>query len=956
MKSQFIFKQKILVTLIASALSVTTANTHAAECNILGNETKANGALPVTTGPLNPIDGFPEYVTDSTGASVQRCLDTALCIFDPIVPTDPFSVQIGSGGEAFYWSADAVVSNAAGNNVLTLGLAAETAFLENGANGEPINGSQFPFLRLRFVMGVPVDGTYTVKHPYGTNVFTVVGSTGQRDVFSSDDRGFAPNEQNAQGSVAPFLKSVSAPTGYMGDPNVADLVTGSPCSTNEIPWNYVEVSGVDTLNNPVDFGNGTGEFVLRTDNFNVQGKMYDEKVQTPLMPTRLSYSRSPNGPAQIDTFVNSTNTATVTATDGPTNPVGSATIGGPLTLDRTAINLTDAVDSLSIPVATESAAKLPSIVQLTASDAQTDNTTLNLNLLDFVDISQADFDPASQTLSVVATSSDERLSPILTLRDFGNFTAGTAIKLVSTIAPPAEVHVDSAAGGTAVAKVRVMEGVAPSAPTDLGIDTATSTTLRLKWVDSANNEQGFNVYGVVGDTRTLKATVAANTLSAVISGLSASQSYTFQVEAFNLAGHSSPASVVAQTLALPVAPTGVAASLSTTVTRAINVSWSRNSGDETGFAISRSTTETGVYIPVVTAPAGATTVVDTTGQNNATYFYNVVALIGADSSSAAQSTVAVTTPTAPLSANALSFPTVNPNSVVVNWTDRANNETGFQVYRATVTGTVIGAYAAVSGVLPANTQTFTDNDLPAGTVYRYRVDVRNWAAVVQSQISGTVTTPNLLAPTNLAVTTAALGPVLTWTDTSTGETNYRVSRTPITVNPNGSITAGTPVIASSTVAANVVRFTDAPQLANNTLRYDVGAFTATTTGALANAYTVIGDMPTANRLTLTRAPTSAVLARTNPITVTLNWTAPVNTTQIGGYEVQRCSVALCTNFTKLSGTAVNTAGTVDGRTTLSFVDNNVARSTLYRYRIRTVGGTGTGQFGAFSTPVNVTTL
>ena len=957
MKPQAIFKQKILVTLIASALGVTATNTNAApECNVLGAETSASGALPVRTGPLNPIDGFPEYVTDATGVSVQRCTDPALCFFDPIVPTDPFSVQIGTGVEAFYWSADAVVTNAAGNKVLTLVLAAETAFLENGPNGEPINGSQFPFLRMRFVMGAPVDGIYTVKHPYGTDIFTVTGATGFRDVFSTIDRGFAPNEQGITGPVGPFLKSVTAPDGYMGNTNVATLVTGSPCSTNEAPWNYVEMSGVDTLGNPVDFGNG--EFVLRTDNFNVQGKLYDGKVQTPLTPTRLSYSRSATGPARIDTFANSTNTATVTATDGPTNPAGSAAIGPPITLDRSAINLTDAVDSISIPVATGIAAKLPSIVQLSASDAQTDNTSLNLHLLDFVDISQADYDPATDTLIVTATSSDKLLLPVLTLRDFGNFAAGTPIIKVSTTAPPAEVHVDSAVGGTAVAQVRVIEAVAPSSPTDLGFDTATSTTLKLNWVDTSNNEQGFKVYLVVGNTRTLKATVPANNLSAVISGLSADQSYTFQVEAFNLVGSSIPASLVAQTLALPVEPTGVVASVSTTVTRGINVSWTDNSNDETGFSISRSTTVAGVYTPVGTAPAGVTTVVDTFGPpaTGTSYFYRVTTVRGTDSSSAAQSTVALTTPTAPTSASTPTFGAVSTNSVVVNWADRSGNEAGFQVYRRTGAA---GAFTAVSAVLPANSISFTDTTVTASTLYFYRVDVSNWAGAVPSANSLSVTTltpVSLVAPTNLAVSTATL-PVLTWGDASTGETNYRVRRTSITVNANGSITAGSPVIASSTVTANATRFTDARQSANNTLGYDVAAITPTATGALATAYAVIGSMPTANLPTLTRQLVGTAPNQTTRVTV--SWTAPgiaVTQAPIGGYEVLRCLGATCATFTKVTGTAVNTAGTVDGRGTLSFVDNGVVRGTTYRYRIRTVGGAGTGQLGALTAAVNVTTL
>jgi len=307
----------------------------------------------MSTGPLNPVDGFPEFVTDSSGVSVQRCTNRALCFFDPIVPTDPFSLQIGSGGEAFYWGADAIVNDSNGNLVLSLGLAAETAFLQTGLNGEPVNGTQFPFLRMRFVMGVPVDGTYTVKHPYGIDTFKVVGATGSRDVFSTIDRGFAPSQTGIQGPVGPFLKSVSAPAGYMGDTGVSAPVTGSPCSTSvgtgraqtTVPWNYVEVSGVNLLGQAVDFGGGVK--VLRTVNFNVQGKLYDGKVQTPLTPTRLSYSRPATGLTQIDAFATSTSTATVTATDGPTNPLGSMAFSD--ILDHSDINLIEAANSLSIP-------------------------------------------------------------------------------------------------------------------------------------------------------------------------------------------------------------------------------------------------------------------------------------------------------------------------------------------------------------------------------------------------------------------------------------------------------------------------------------------------------------------------------------------------------------------------------------------------------------------------------
>ncbi len=632
-------KKTLISSLVASALGVLAANAGAQQapadqCSIVGNAANANGAKPVRVGPMNPVDGFPEWLTDSNGVKVQRCLNADVCFFDPIVPTDAFSLQIGSGGEAFYWSADAAVSNAAGTRILTMGMAAETAFLENGPNGEPINGSQLPFLRIRFVMGVPVDGTYTVKHPYGTDTFKVVAATGARDVFSTVDRGFAPNS-TATGSVGPFLTSVSAPAGYLGDTNVADLVSGSPCG-GDAPWNYVEVSGVDTLGRPVNFGTAANpELVLRTDVFNVQGKLYDGKTQTPLTSTRQTYSRSQTGDAQIDSFALSTATATVTVTDGPTIPLGTAKIGAAKTLDRTALNATDAIDSLSVVVPAAGAASLPPIVQLSASDAGTDATTLNLKVTDFVDIAVADYDPVAKNLIVVASSSDKRNVPALTLRDLGTFTPGVPTLQVTTAAPPAFVQVDSAAGGSAIAQVRVVTAGPSMAPTDLALVSKTANSVTLHWSDNSTDEQGFKVYTVTKDAQgnitartQVGSTTGPNVNSATVTGLTPGQTYTFQVDSFNLAGAQASGTLDVTTLVLPNAPINVAAALGSN--RAINITWTDNSSDEDGFVITRSADGGANYVTVATAAAGAQSAVDTSAANGTAYIYKVAAVRGLD--------------------------------------------------------------------------------------------------------------------------------------------------------------------------------------------------------------------------------------------------------------------------------------------------------------------------------------
>lgn len=823
MKPQTLFKQKIMVTMIASALGLTISNANSAVCNLVGTQSSANGATLMSTGPLNPVDGFPEFVTDSSGVSVQRCTNRALCFFDPIVPTDPFSLQIGSGGEAFYWGADAIINDSNGNLVLSLGLAAETAFLQTGLNGEPVNGTQFPFLRMRFVMGVPVDGTYTVKHPYGIDTFKVVGATGSRDVFSTIDRGFAPSQTGIQGPVGPFLKSVSAPAGYMGDTGVSAPVTGSPCSTSvgtgltqkTVPWNYVEVSGVNLLGQAVDFGGGVK--VLRTVNFNVQGKLYDGKVQTPLTPTRLSYSRPATGLTQIDTFATSTSTATVTATDGPTNPLGSMAFSD--ILDHSDINLIEAANSLSIPAAAN--ALLPSIVQLTASDTPTDSTKLNLHLVDFVDISQADYDPLTQKLSVTAASSDKLKAPTLTLRDFGSFVAGVATKVVITAAPPAVVHVDSAVGGTDVAQVRVINAVAPNAPTSLALVKATSTTLTLSWTDNSADEQGFKVYQVnVGGTRTLKGTTAANVPQMIVTGLGANQAYTFQVDAYNTAGANSSTSATVNTLALPLAPNGVSTVLSG---RNITVSWADiTPTGQASFEIWRSTTVDGTYAKLASAPIGTTSVVDSTAKVDGTsYFYKVLAVRDQDLSALSVASTGVLVGAATITPPSnVAIQRTTATAAAVSWVDASTNETSFQVQSSTDGGT---AWTNVGAATLANSTSATIVVTNA-TNALYRVNAINSSGTASS---GSVLLNNTALPAAPSGFTATASQstflfifktnaiALAWSDVANNNVSYNIRRA-----TNIGMTAG---LNSATATANATSASQSGLATNTTYFYEIQA-------------------------------------------------------------------------------------------------------------------------------------
>jgi hypothetical protein len=86
---------------------------------------------------------------------------------------------------------------------------------------------------------------------------------------------------------------------------------------------------------------------------------------------------------------------------------------------------------------------------------------------DEITITEAYFDPNAQSLSVKALSSDELAQPMLTLGGFADLVNG-AILVSPLAAPPAHVHVNSAAGGT-----RTQEVTTSPAPAGL----ATGVTL-----------------------------------------------------------------------------------------------------------------------------------------------------------------------------------------------------------------------------------------------------------------------------------------------------------------------------------------------------------------------------------------------------------------------------------------------------------------------------------------------
>ncbi len=403
------------------------------------------GSLPMNIGPINPVNGFPLYVQDSNGLAVEFCPDIndpntnpgGVCIGDPVDPANPFSAQIGFGAEGFMASAEAAID--VGDPGTGVGISAllvsgvELAFLTE----TPADGDQFPFTRLRLRLDVPQPGIYTVTHPWGEEVFLVSAVGVGQEVRESFDIQFFADTVH-QGRIGPILTwdtfnlatgtlTDSPLVGFIGDLGVGHTVTGSPCGTNFFSVKAVALDGTTPIN--ID---GAGGNVVTTDLFAVTGKVFTGVVPAPLVANRTTYTRQNPG-GQVDIFATSAPTAGVTVSGTANLPEGER----PLLGDGTGTFFT------SIPLA--NASILPATVNVTANNGSNDpNTQISL-LTDFVNISVAEYDTATSTLTIQATSSDGLVPQTLTAFGYGNLTGGTLAAI--TPAPPAMVTVTSSAGG-----------------------------------------------------------------------------------------------------------------------------------------------------------------------------------------------------------------------------------------------------------------------------------------------------------------------------------------------------------------------------------------------------------------------------------------------------------------------------------------------------------------------------
>jgi len=199
---------------------------------------------------------------------------------------------------------------------------------------------------------------------------------------------------------------------------------------------------------------------------------------------------------------------------------------------------------------------------------------------------------------------------------------------------------------------RIVKGtvapVPPAAPTSLAATTVSSSQINLSWTDNANNENGFKVeQSTDGTNFTQIAMLGSNAVSFSVTGLSASTTYFYRVASFNDAGNSTFSNTASATTSAPPAPVPAAPSglSAVAVSRTqINLSWTDNSGNESGFRIERCKNPNCTnFTQIAQIGANVNTFADTTVIRNTAYNYRVRAF-NAAGNSAYSNTASAKTP------------------------------------------------------------------------------------------------------------------------------------------------------------------------------------------------------------------------------------------------------------------------------------------------------------------------
>ncbi|MGY0194529.1 hypothetical protein ACWA7J_05570 [Leptothrix sp. BB-4] len=849
-------QRKLIVALVAGALEIYAAS---ASAQAAVSCTSTEGPRPFVVGQLNPVTGYGEYVKDINGLALQICKDPNLCFFDPQVPGNLQSEQTGTGAESFFWLADSVTEDAVTGFELRFVMAAEATYTVE----EPTAGEQLTFTRFRVRMNTDQLGRYRIHHPWGTHEVLVeaIDAAGW-EVNETFDIAFRPGQTDACGKVGPWLRwtepgdaghrpgEAAPPAGYIGDGATFHTVKGGSVR------NFVEIEAV-ALNDetPVNFAvvGGQPSHRIRNDLFTVQGQLWDGDTQAVLASDRVTYRRAAGtNDTRIDAFATSGTDSSVTIKDVTTTVASGTGITTAVALDHSA-DVFSTARGIGVRSATTA---LPIGMELVANGKAADGsvgqaTRLVRGLTDSVVIQQADYDPSAGVLTVRATSSDATVAQSRLIIE-ETATAANGAPIVTRV-PPGTVTVQSPAGGSDTAPVRVVDAVALQAPTHAAATRQTGSIL-VTWQDSSN-EFGYQIKRYLNGSATattLPAAIGADVTQFADTGIADDNTYAYRVVAVR--GNETAESNLTTPVVVPIlAPTITAVrQAAVNPTTSLTVTWSRVSTSLRAYRIYRSDANGLNEVLVGNVAAGqAMTYTDTGLAVNTAYTYRIEVVGNTGNASSAtlsgRTASAVNTLSAPASLTATIDPN-NANSAILRWTDTATSETGYRITRQRHThDATTGVFAATATdsvtVNTVNLQTYNRNigtvasNLARGLanpgVFRYVVTPVNGGTVGDGSTSGFIYNGTVPAPGGVTAGANALTFTQPGGAGNAGIASYVAqycigNATTCTANTSNWVNLGS--VARTTTASPTIAYTALPA-GTNSYRFRVRSATPVEVGA-----------------------------------------------------------------------------------------------------------------------------
>ncbi|MDM8560654.1 hypothetical protein [Candidatus Parabeggiatoa sp. HSG14] len=414
----------------------------------------------------------------------------------------------------------------------------------------------------------------------------------------------------------------------------------------------------------------------------------------------------------------------------------------------------------------------------------------------------------------------------------------------------------------------------PCDPTDFAATQFSTTQIDLTWTDVADETS----YTIKRDGVQI-ATIAANTTSYSNTGLTGNTTYNYSITASNTNGDSQATTATGTTsVSTPNAPTGL---LTTTISEtAINLTWTDNSGTETGFIVKRDGTP-------LASPTTATDIAnysDTGLTCNTTYNYSVVATNAIGDSTPSPTISGTTTPCIPTDFIATQIST---SQIDLTWTDIAD-ETNYIIKRD---GPTIATIAA-------DTTSYSDMGLTIDGTYNYSVIATNANGDSQPATAvGTTSSTAPSAPANLTAPTISSTTIdLTWNDNSSDENGFIVKRD------------GTPIATTTT---DIFNYSDTDLTCNTTYNYSV---VATNASGDSTPSPIISE-------TTSLCPTGLNATPVSASQIALTWTDVVDET---GYLIERDGVQI----------------TTIAADTTSYSNSGLSCGTTYSYSVKATNAVG----------------